>query len=215
MPAVKAAALAAGFYRRAGKRWVDLLLGVPLALIALPVVALTALAVLVTSGRPIFYRAVRVGRDGREFSMWKLRTMVPDAEQVLSEWLVRNPAIAEEYRANFKLRNDPRVTRVGRILRRTSLDELPQFWNVLRGEMSLVGPRPYYDHELLPFPSTRSSIISMRPGLTGPWQVRGRNALAPSVRMFLDRRYVNTCNLRDDLLYVVSTVRSLIRPDGL
>jgi lipopolysaccharide/colanic/teichoic acid biosynthesis glycosyltransferase len=205
----------ASFYRHRGKRLVDLAIGIPLALVALPIVGASALAVLISSGRPVFYKADRVGRCGREFSMWKLRTMVRNADQVLAEWLERNPEIAAEYQANFKLRNDPRITRVGRFLRRGSLDELPQFWNVLRGEMSLVGPRPYYDSELSPFPATRAAIIAVRPGLTGPWQVRGRNSLAPSVRMFLDRKYVNTYDLRADLFYLLCTVRSFTRPDGL
>ncbi len=149
------AATRGGFYRRRGKRVLDLALGIPLALVALPIVVASAAAVLITSGRPIFYRATRIGRGGREFSMWKLRTMVPNAEQVLADWLERNPELAAEYQANFKLRDDPRVVPFGRFLRRTSLDELPQLLNVLRGDMSLVGPRPYFDHELEPFPATR------------------------------------------------------------
>jgi lipopolysaccharide/colanic/teichoic acid biosynthesis glycosyltransferase len=197
------------------KRVIDLALGIPLFLLALPVIVLAALAVIVTSGRPAFYRTTRVGAGQREFTMWKIRSMVKDADEVLAAWRETHPELAAEYEANFKLTCDPRVTAVGRFIRRTSIDELPQFWNVIRGDMSLVGPRPYYARELTLHPVTAEVITRVRPGVTGPWQVAGRNALGPAERMFLDRTYVSTCSLGVDLRLLVTTVATLARPNGV
>jgi lipopolysaccharide/colanic/teichoic acid biosynthesis glycosyltransferase len=202
-------------YVRAGKRIFDLVLGVPLFLAAMPIILAAAVAVGVTTGWPVFYKTRRVGAHGKEFTMWKIRSMVKDADQVIANWRTSHPELAAEYSANFKLRDDPRVTLVGRLIRRTSIDELPQFWNVLRGDMSLVGPRPYYDWELAQHPGTLETITQVRPGVTGPWQVAGRNLLSPVERMFLDRTYVNTCCIATDLRLLLSTVRTLLRPNGV
>jgi lipopolysaccharide/colanic/teichoic acid biosynthesis glycosyltransferase len=209
-----AAASPGGIYRRFGKRLLDLVLGIPLLLLAVPLVLVLALLVLATSGWPAFYVARRAGRHAKEFSMLKLRTMVRDADLALLLWQAEHPDLAAEYAANFKVRHDPRITPLGRILRRLSLDELPQLWNVVRGEMSLVGPRPYYLRELEPHPQVMASILSVRPGLTGPWQVDGRNALHPRLRMRLDQLYGQDHSLADDLLYLVRTLKPLLRPNG-
>jgi undecaprenyl-phosphate galactose phosphotransferase len=201
-------------YAASWKRVLDLVVGLPLFLASLPIIAMAALAVGLTSGWPVFYKTRRVGADGREFTMWKLRTMVRDADAVLAEWRDSNPELAAEYDANFKLKDDPRITSVGHFLRRTSIDELPQFLSVLRGEMSLVGPRPYYAWELEPHPQTYETIVQVRPGVTGPWQVAGRNSLSPAERMFMDRTYVNTCCFRTDLELLLMTARTLLRPNG-
>ena len=213
-PIVKSRSPESG-YRRRWKRVIDLAFGVPLFIAAAPIIALAVVGVGLTSGWPAFYRTRRVGTNGREFTMWKLRSMVKDADKVLESWRTSNPELAAEYDANFKLKNDPRVTPLGRILRRTSIDELPQFWNVLRGEMSLVGPRPYYDWELALHPGTAEAITKVRPGVTGPWQVAGRNSLSPAERMFLDRTYVNTCRFSGDLELLLKTVVTLLKPNGL
>jgi lipopolysaccharide/colanic/teichoic acid biosynthesis glycosyltransferase len=204
----------AGRYTGAWKRVFDVALGLPLFLASLPVILLAGVAVALTSGWPVFYKTRRLGADGREFTMWKLRTMVKDADAVLATWRVSNPDLAAEYEANFKLKEDPRITPVGRFLRRTSIDELPQFLSVLRGQMSLVGPRPYYAWELTPHPQTYETIVQVRPGVTGPWQVAGRNSLSPAERMFLDRTYVNTCSFRDDVRLLIKTAITLLRPNG-
>lgn len=161
----------------AWKRLFDLAIGVPLAIIALPIVAIAALVVVITSGWPPFYGARRVGLNGHEFSMWKLRTMVRDADKVLRHWQEQNPELAEEYRSNFKIKDDPRITPFGKFLRRTSIDELPQLWSVIKGDMSLVGPRPYYESELVAFPGAYDLITRVRPGLTGPWQGQQRSEM--------------------------------------
>lgn len=201
-------------YTALWKRIVDVAIGIPLLIAALPIIAAAALAVAVTSRGPIFYKTRRLGQDGHEFTMWKIRSMVKDADAVLAAWRISNPTLAAEYEANFKLKNDPRITTVGRFIRRTSIDELPQFWNVVRGDMSLVGPRPYYRSELEPHPGAFESIIKVRPGVTGPWQVAGRNSLTPVERMFIDRTYVNTCCFRTDFELLLKTVGTLLKPNG-
>lgn len=204
----------ASFYHRRGKRALDIVLGLPLTLIAAPIVLLLAGLIVLTHGWPPFYGALRAGKDGREFRMWKLRTMVRDADDRLRLWREEHHELAAEYSENFKLRADPRITRLGRFLRRSSLDELPQLWNVIRGEMSLVGPRPYYLSELECFPHMLPDISSVRPGLTGPWQVGGRNELTPANRMLLDRHYARTCSLKSDAVYLVRTSLPLIKANG-
>ena len=203
------------FYRRWGKQVLDLALGIPLVLLFLPVMAAVALAVLATSGQPVLYGSERLGRDGRRFRLWKFRTMVRDADQVLERWKESHPELAVEYARNFKLQNDPRITRIGRVLRKTALDELPQLWNVLCGEISLVGPRAYLAHELAPYPEVRDAVVSVRPGVTGPWQVEGRNKIPPLVRMRIDVEYVSDVRSTRDILYLLRTIKPLIARDGV
>jgi len=203
------------FYQRRGKRALDLALGAPLLLLALPVIALLALMTMLTSGWPPFYAARRTGLGGREFSMWKIRTMRRNADESRLQWSETHPELALEYALHQKVRNDPRVTRLGRILRRASLDELPQLWNVVRGDMSLVGPRPYFLEELIEAPGILGVVCSVKPGLTGPWQVGGRNRLLPDERMELDRLYVQNVTGSSDLRFLLGTARSLLRMDGI
>jgi lipopolysaccharide/colanic/teichoic acid biosynthesis glycosyltransferase len=141
----------------------------------LPLFLMLTLLVYVESGRPVFYRDQRMGRDGTLFSCAKFRTMVPGAEAMLLQLLEENAWMRKEYSKYHKVRDDPRVTRIGRFLRKTSLDELPKLWNVIRGEMNLVGPRPYLPRESKEMGLTQSEILRVPPGVTGPWQVAGRN----------------------------------------
>lgn len=200
------------FYTRRGKRMLDVALGALLLAVLSPIMLAAAVAVILTSGWPAFYGARRLGRDGRPFTMWKLRTMRPDAEEMLERLLREDGAIALELKTRQKLRRDPRVTFIGKALRRTSLDELPQLWNVLRGDMSLVGPRPYLRRDLS---EADEDILVVRPGMTGLWQVSGRNALPPRTRPELDRAYVREVSLAGDLRLLLLTFRPLIRLDGL
>jgi lipopolysaccharide/colanic/teichoic acid biosynthesis glycosyltransferase len=202
-----------GAYLRWGKRVLDVTLGTALLLSVLPLFALVALAVLATSGWPIFYRSPRLGMDGRVFQMWKFRTMVRDADSLPGQWAVTEPALARELQERWKLACDPRVTPLGTFLRRSSLDELPQFINVLRGEMSIVGPRPYLPREVLD-PLLAPSITAVRPGLTGPFQTRGRNGLLPIERQKLEATYWRDIRFVRDLGYLVLTARPLLRMDG-
>jgi lipopolysaccharide/colanic/teichoic acid biosynthesis glycosyltransferase len=208
------AAVTYSFYRRRGKRLLDIALAVPMFLSLLPIMAVIGLALLVTSGWPVLYWCERLGRDGRRFPMCKFRTMVRDSDKVLQSWKHSNPDRWGEYASNFKLQHDPRVTPFGRFLRKATLDELPQLWNVLRGEMSLVGPRPYLP-TLAPSPAFERTILLVSPGMTGPWQVRGRNKLPPLTRMQLDVEYASDIRVMKDVMYLLASVKILISFNGV
>lgn len=203
-----------GFYSRYGKRTLDVVLSAAILVMAAPVIFLLAIAVLVTSGRPIFHRSRRVGLNGRDFTMWKLRTMVPNAEQVLEQWKVSNPDLAAAYFTDYKLPNDPRITPLGRFLRKSSLDELPQLWNALRGDMSLVGPRPIVRDELRNYGAHVGDFLSVRPGITGMWQTDGRNEIRYPERSWFELTYCRTHTLGMDLRILVKTLASPLRFDG-
>jgi exopolysaccharide production protein ExoY len=200
-------------YERFGKRALDLTLGSVLALALLPLIAAVALAVLATSGWPVFYASERMGRNRRRFLMWKFRTMVTDADAVFERWKRTHPELASALETNWTLPDDPRRTPLGRFLRRSSLDELPQFWNVLRGEMSLVGPRPYLGRESVE-PRLDQRIHEVKPGLTGPFQVRGRKGLAPRTRTEIEAGYAFEVGLLRDLRYIARTIGPLLKMDG-
>jgi Undecaprenyl-phosphate galactose phosphotransferase WbaP len=176
----------------------------------LPLILLLSLLVWMESRRPVFYKDQRMGRNGRLFSCIKFRTMVPDAEELLQRMLKEDEEMRNEYIKYHKLRDDPRVTRIGRFLRKTSLDELPQIWNVLRGEMSLVGPRPYLPRESEDIGTRQSEILRVTPGITGPWQVAGRNDRSFSERVQMDADYVHDWSVWLDLLLLTRTVHSLL-----
>jgi lipopolysaccharide/colanic/teichoic acid biosynthesis glycosyltransferase len=202
-----------GFYAHAGKRLLDLVLVIPLLVLATPIIVLAAAAVVFTSGWPAFYRAQRVGKDGREFSMWKLRTMRRDADTLLEEWL-KDPRIAADFLKGFKFQDDSRITRIGSFLRRTSIDELPQLLNVLRGEMSLVGHRPVVESELVHYSGRLPELLAMRPGITGLWQIGGRNKVTYPERAAVELGYGKTCGLTSDLAILVRTLLAPLRFDG-
>lgn len=199
-----------GFYARFGKRALDIVM----ALLALPLLApiIGVLWLMVRrDGGPGFYTQARVGLDGREFTCWKLRTMVMDAERVLTEMCEKDPAIAEEWHRNQKLAVDPRITRVGAFLRATSLDELPQIWNVLLGDMSFIGPRPFMvTQEPLYRASGGEAYFHMRPGITGPWQIVGRGETTFVQRIRYDNLYWRQLSLSSDLWYIWKTIRILL-----
>jgi len=158
------------------------------------------------SGTPIFFSHSRVGRHGSIFPCYKFRTMVPDADRVLQRLLEADPTARAEWDREFKLKNDPRVTPIGKFLRETSLDELPQIWNVLKGDMSLVGPRPVVVEELQRYGDDRSFYLQVRPGITGLWQISGRNDVDYSYRVSLDTWYVRNWSLWYDLAILMKTV---------
>lgn len=204
---------ASDLYVRAGKRALDLglvLLSLPMTLM---VVLLCALALWVEGGRP-FYWQERLGRGGRTFRLLKLRTMVPDADALLAVYLGNDPVMRAEWNTNQKLLNDPRITRVGRVLRATSLDELPQLWNVLKGEMSLVGPRPMMPEQLNLY-GDASCYLSVKPGITGLWQVSTRNEKGFSYRAHVDAVYCRSLSLWHDLSLIVRTVGVMVRRTGV
>jgi lipopolysaccharide/colanic/teichoic acid biosynthesis glycosyltransferase len=192
-----------------GRRAFDVAFAATVLVLGAPLFLLLLVAVALSSPGPVIYGQVRVGRRGRAFRCWKFRTMVVDADQVLADLLDGDPTLREEFSADHKLRNDPRVTRLGALLRRTSLDELPQFWNVLRGEMSIVGPRPIVWDEAHHYGPQLAAILTVRPGLTGVWQVSGRNALPYPARVALQAVTAGPRSLWGDLALVVRTVTLL------
>ena len=195
------------------KRVLDVVGAIVLAMVFSPLIF--AIAVLMRrEGGSIIYKHRRVGRDGQAFECLKFRTMVPNADQVLRELLERDPAVKAEWVRDHKLRCDPRVTRLGRFLRRTSLDELPQLWNVMRGEMSLVGPRPVVREELLRYGRNVRAYLSAKPGITGLWQVKGRNDTDYRRRVVLDTYYVRHQNFLLDLYILLKTTRVVLGGSG-
>ncbi len=201
-------------WARRAKRVLDLGATVVGGALVLPLLLGIALLVYAESGRPILYTDWRMGKNGVPFPCIKFRTMVPGAEGVLQLMLAEDAGLREEYVKYHKLRVDPRVTRVGRFLRRTSLDELPQLWNVLRGEMSLVGPRPYLPRESGEIGDARAEILRVPPGVTGPWQVSGRNHAFFTDRVEMDIYYVRDWSVWLDLVLLARTVRALFVDRG-
>ncbi|MBS7542940.1 sugar transferase [Ancylobacter oerskovii] len=191
------------------------MIDVSLALLGLMVLALPMLAVALliwmTMGGPVIFRHVRVGFGGLAFECLKFRTMVADGDKVLARHLAENADAAEEWKQTRKLRNDPRITWLGRALRLSSLDELPQLFNVLRGEMSCVGPRPIVVDELDLYGAEAEKYLKARPGLTGLWQVSGRSTLAYSERVALDAAYVSDWSLLKDLEIIARTVPAMLK----
>ena len=195
------------------RRWADRLIAAAL-LLALSPLMLACFFLIRRDGGPATFGHYRVGADGRLFRCLKFRTMCPDAERALRQILERDPVLREEWQRNFKLANDPRVTAVGRWLRRLSLDELPQLVNVLRGEMALVGPRPVPLPELRLYGPARWHYLSVLPGMTGLWQVSGRNRVSYERRVELDEHYVRNRSLRLDGYILVKTVLVVLTGDG-
>lgn len=183
-----------------------------LAVFALPM--LVTFILVRASGGSALFKQTRVGRGGETFTCYKFRTMVPNAQQVLERLLENDPQAREQWQRDQKLRDDPRITRIGALLRRTSLDELPQLFNVLKGEMSLVGPRPVLHEELLRYGSRARYYLSIKPGLTGLWQVSGRNDLRYSRRVALDVFYVKNHRLSFDVWILWRTVGVVLRGCG-
>jgi len=200
-----------GIYRNGVKRLLDVSAILMAAPIVMPLVAVLALIVARDGGQP-FYTQVRVGRHGRRFRMWKLRSMVADADSRMAEHLEQHPAARAEWDSTQKLKNDPRITRFGQLLRRSSLDELPQLWNVLIGDMSLVGPRPMMTCQQGMYPGT--AYYGLRPGITGYWQTAGRNATTFEARAGFDTAYDADLSLATDTRIMVRTVGVVLKATG-
>lgn len=200
------------WYRERVKPVFDALLIILSLPITLPVILFCAIALWMEGGQP-FYRQDRLGRNGKIFSIWKLRTMVRDADQQLETCLAADPALRREWNSTQKLKNDPRITRIGGLLRKTSLDELPQLLNVLKGEMSLVGPRPMMPDQLELYGDTRP-YFALLPGITGVWQVSARNEQNFSYRADIDADYFESVSLWRDLSLLLKTVGVVFRRTG-
>ena len=196
----------------AGHRAFDISFATIALLVTLPLMIAIVLAIRVSSPGAAIYRQRRVGLHGHPFHCLKFRTMVPDADTILQELLANDERLRDEFERKHKLTHDPRITWIGALLRKTSLDELPQFWNVLKGEMSVVGPRPIVHAEKDRYGPYLPLVLSVRPGLTGLWQVSGRNDTTYEERVALDRQYVLNRNLGRDLMIILKTVRAMVTP---
>ena len=199
-------------YGRTSKRIGDVIFSLLVLTLGSPIFILIGILVKLSSPGSIFYIQKRIGRNYREFGCIKFSTMHKNADDLLTNLLEKYPLMRKEFEKDFKLRQDPRITKLGRFLRRSSLDELPQFFNVLKGEMSVVGPRPIVFNEINKYSLYMEEVISVRPGLTGLWQVSGRNNLSYKKRVELDLVYARNRNFILDLEIIILTLGVLIFP---
>lgn len=198
----------------ATKRSLDVVGALIFLIALLPLYLVIAAAVRTTSPGPILYAQKRAGRGGRLFTFYKFRSMSVNSEHLLNSFLDTDPRARQEWQQFQKISEDPRITKFGRFIRRTSLDELPQFWNVLKGDMSLVGPRPVTSAEKERYGAYWSAYCHVRPGLTGAWQVSGRSNVSYEARVKLDYEYVKNWSLLRDLQILTKTVRVVLVQDG-
>lgn len=194
------------------KRSGDLVFSLAVLALGSPLFLLLAALVVLSSPGPVFYVQRRMGRGYKEFGCIKFRTMRPDADRILGKLLAQSPELKAEFKKDFKLKSDPRITRIGRFLRRSSLDELPQFLNVLKGDMSVVGPRPIVRAEIACYGRQMDEVLAVRPGLTGIWQVSGRNNLSYPIRVKMDVSYTRRRSVLLDLAIMVCTVGVILFP---
>ncbi len=203
-----------GLYSQRGKRLFDVCFSTLVLILGLPVYLLIALLIKCTSYGPIFFVDRRLGKNFKIIRLYKFRTMYCDAEKKLSELLDTNPKLRMEWNMHCKLRSDPRITPLGRILRKTSCDELPQFLNVFLGDLSVVGPRPFAIDTRSFLGKKAKKILSVKPGLTGIWQISGRSLLPLQKRLLLDERYVESHGFLSDLGIILKTIPVMIFPKG-
>jgi Undecaprenyl-phosphate galactose phosphotransferase WbaP len=196
------------------KRLMDVALIVLAMPLLLPIFAILAFLIKRSSPGSVFYCQKRIGRDGKPFYAWKFRTMVQDADAALAKYLASNPEAQAEWDLDHKLRNDPRITKIGSILRKTSLDELPQLWNVLRGEMSLVGPRPIVDAEVSKYAESFELYTKVKPGITGMWQISGRNDTTYGERVEFDAFYSRNWSPFLDIYILARTIKVVLFREG-
>ncbi len=196
------------------KRTVDITASATALLLLSPVFLVTSLAIKNDSKGPAMFTQKRIGKDGKLFEIYKFRTMVPDADKKLFELLEKDEEAAKEYKLNKKLKNDPRITKLGAFLRKTSIDELPQLINVLKGDMSLVGPRPYLPREMEDMGQYYDTIVECKPGITGLWQVSGRSNTTFEQRLELDMEYNENKGFLYDMELLTKTVGVVINKDG-
>ncbi len=199
-------------YRNFTKRLFDIIFSLLVLVLCAPVYLALAIAIVATSSGPIFYIQERVGKNYRHFGCIKFRTMIPDADRLLDRMMAQSEDIRQEFSENFKLKQDPRITKIGKFLRTTNLDEFPQFINVLKGEMSVVGPRPLVPEEIARYGAKIDRVLTIRPGITGLWQVSGRNDIPYEQRINIDVSYVKRRNLWLDLRIVFKTILLTVVP---
>ena len=196
------------------KRMTDIILLLIAAVPTLLVTLIAAIAIKYSSPGPVFYGHKRVGKNGKEITVWKFRSMVTNSQEILEKLLAEDPVRRAEWEKDRKFKDDPRITRIGKILRNTSLDELPQLWNILKGDMSFVGPRPVTTPELEKYGKQAGFILSVKPGLSGMWQISGRSETAYEERINLDTYYIQNWSIWLDLWIITKTVWVVIRGKG-
>ena len=196
------------------KRIFDIVATVCGGILILPILAIIAILIYLDSPGPIVFGHKRVGQGGKSFFCYKFRSMVPNAQEALEQYLKDNPTAREEWERDFKLKDDPRVTRIGKFLRKTSLDELPQLWNVLVGDMSLVGPRPIVRDEIVKYGDYINDFYLVPPGITGVWQVSGRSDTTYEERVLMDSWYVHNWSVWIDIVYLLKTVLAVVKSKG-
>lgn len=198
-----------------GKRIFDIFFSLFILILSAPFFLICMIIVKLSSPGPIFYAHPRIGCNGKPFGCFKFRTMYRDADAKLQPLLASDPALMNEWKTYFKLKVDPRITPIGKLLRKTSLDELPQVWNVLKGDMSIVGPRPLTQHEVTHYVKGKANkILSVRPGLTTLWITQGRNSLSLEERIDLEEFYVTNRTFWLDCKLIVQTILLMIFPKG-
>lgn len=198
------------------KRAIDIFAGIVGVILLIPLmIAVEIIRIIKKENQgPLFYEQLRIGKNGKQFRMYKFRSMCMNADDTLKEYLKNNEEARKEFKKYKKLKNDPRITKVGKVLRETSLDEFPQLINVLLGNMSLVGPRPYLPREKEDMGEYYSSIIKVKPGITGYWQIRGRSKTSFNDRLKMDLQYVNNCSLKNDIKILFKTFAKVFKKDG-
>jgi len=194
------------------KSFFDLIFAYLFLIFSFPFFIIIILLIKLSSRGPIFFLQERIGKNNKAFQCIKFRTMHPEAEDILQNILMRNNVLKKEFEATRKLKNDPRITKIGNLLRKTSLDELPQFINVIRGEMSIVGPRPIVFEEKIKYGPYFKKVFSVKPGITGIWQVSGRNNLSYKRRIELDIYYIKNLNFIMDIRIIIRTIGVILFP---
>ena len=203
------------FFRRLVYRFADIMIGMLGCMATAVLFIVIKIAYLRERDHyPVLFTQERIGLNGKLFKMYKFRSMIPNADEVLFELMESNEEIREEYSKNKKLENDPRITKIGKKIRGSSLDEFPQFFNVLKGDMTLVGPRPYLPREIEDMGDTYEIIIQCKPAITGPWQVGGRNEIDFKDRCQIDVKYISTKTIKEDVKIFMKTLSSVIKKNG-
>lgn len=193
------------------KRFIDIIIGTIGLIVCIPIFIIIGIAIKIDSKGPVFFKHKRIGKHGKKLEIYKFRTMIENAEEAMKNFTEEQK---KEFAENFKLENDPRVTRVGKILRKTSLDELPQIINILKGEMSIIGPRPVVKSELEKYGSNQDKFLSVAPGLTGNWAANGRSDVSYEERMALELDYIENRNLILDMKIFFKTIGSVLKGRG-
>lgn len=198
-------------YNKYLKKIIDKIISVVSLIILSPVFLIIAICIKLESKGPVFFVHKRIGKNGKEIGMYKFRTMVPNAEELIKSF---TPEQMKEFKENFKLENDPRITKVGKILRKTSLDELPQLINILKGELSIIGPRPVIGEELEKYGENKTKFLSVTPGLTGYWAANGRSNTSYDERMKMELYYIDNMSWKMDMKVFFKTIISVLKKEG-